>query len=727
MRGLSRRTAGALALAAALLAAPTAPAQQAPPATLVADRVRVLGEDALIAEGNVEVISDGTRLTASAIRYDRADDVVTISGPIRVDDGAGAVIVADAAALDQDLTDGLLIGARLVLDRQLQVAAAEIARAGPITQARRAVASSCRVCAESPVPTWEIRAREITVDEARERLTFEGAQFRVGGVPILALPRITVPTPGVERAPGFLVPSLRSTSTLGTGVIAPYFVPLGPSQDLTFSPYVSSRTTTMGLRYRRAFRRGDVELGGALTSDDVEDEDRGLRGHGYADGTLFLPRDTVLSFELLGSSDDEYLLDYGISDDDRLRNEVSLSRASGDDFAEARIVAYQDLRGQGLAETSPRVIPGFQWERRLTPAGLGIIDLSVSGDGYTRDATRPIDTDVDADAIADGRDAARIGASASWRLAGVLPGGVLAGARAGLDAQVFEVGDDAAFEAADGPIERVLPEALAELRWPLRRVAASGTVDVLEPKAALAWSPDDEDRPPPEDSTRVELDAANLLAASRFPGEDAVERGTRAGLGVSWRRHMPSGWRAGATVGRVVRAEADPRLAEGTGLHGTTSDWLLEADLDTGAGVALAGRSLLGEGGASRSEALLRLASRRLTLDAGYAFSDEVTGPDGIARDVISQLLVDADARLTTRWSTSLGLRYDFEAERAQTALVGLIWRNECAQVDLSLERRFEDESSLDPETRFGFAVALLGFGDREASPARSTCEPRVR
>ena len=53
------------------------------------------------------------------------------------------------------------------------------------------------------------------------------------------------------------------------------------------------------------------------------------------------------------------------------------------------------------------------------------------------------------------------------------------------------------------------------------------------------------------------------------------------------------------------------------------------------------------------------------------------------------------------------------------------------AEVDwtdgIPVSRRFEDSSSLDPETRFGLSVALLGFGDREAGPGRSACEPQVR
>ena len=709
----------AVALAVALWAAPAA-AQEA--ATLVADRVRVEAET-LIAEGDVEVIQGGTRLTASSIRYERGDGSVTIEGPIRVDDGAGAVIVAEAGALDAELEAGILVGARLVLDRQLQIAAAEVARDGEVTRLTRAVASSCRVCAANPTPLWEIRAARVTLDDAERRLTFDRAQLRVAGVPVLYLPRLSLPGPGVERARGFLVPRLRSTSRLGTGLIAPYFVPLGPHADLTFGPYLSTRTRTLDLRYRQAFRRGAVELSGALTSDDIRGEEG--RGYAFAEGAFALPRGFGLDFALRASSDETYLLDYGISDEDRLPSVVTVSRVRPDALSEARVLAFQDLRGRDVAATSPRFQTGFEWTRRIARADLGVVTLGVSGDAYLRDSTLARDTAVDRDAIADGRDALRLGARAGWRGARVLPGGVEGAGLARLDADVFAVGDDDAFprEAA-----RILPTLGAELRWPLRRAAPSGAVDVLEPLLLVAWSPDGPDRPPPEDSARAELDAANLGALSRFPGEDAVERGARASLALGWRRLDPAGWEVGATVGRVLRETADDRLAPGTGLDGTASDWLAAVDLDTGAGLSLGSRTLIGDDlDLSASEAVLLYEREGLSLDAGYVWLAATTGADGIARGRTSQVTLDADMALTRRWSGSAGLRYDFRTERAQTAGLGVTWRNDCAEVDLSVSRRFEDSSSLDPETRFGLSVALLGFGDREAGPGRSACEPRIR
>ena len=478
----------------------------------------------------------------------------------------------------------------------------------------------------------------------------------------------------------------------------------------------------MGLRYRHAFRRGAIEVEGAVTSDDIHDD---TRGYAFAEGAFVLPRGFTLDFDLRVASDDTYLLDYAISDDDRLGSAVTVFRARPDAFVEARVLSYQDLRGVDVAATSPNLQAGFDWRRRLAPRGLGTFDLGFSGDAYLRDSRLGRDTSVDRDDIADGRDAVRLGASAAWRGARVLPGGLVAAGLGRLDADTYEVADDDAFPDR---VTRVLPTLGAELRWPLRRASSGGATDVLEPALLLAWSPEGADEPPLEDSTRVELDEGNLLALSRFPGEDALERGARASLGLGWRRFGATGWEVGASLGRVLREDADERLVAGAGLDGTASDWLAGFDLDTGGGVSVVGRTLVGDDlGLSAAEAVLGYQARGTSLQSSYVWLAAVTGSDGIERPRISQLTLDADVTITRRWAGSAGLRYDFRAERAQTAGLGLIWRNECAELDLSVSRRFEDSSSLDPETRFGLSVALLGFGDREAARGRSTCEPRAR
>src|SRR5690606_15477514 len=115
---------------------------------------------------------------------------------------------------------------------------------GRYTRLTQSVASSCEVCAGNPTPVWEIRAREIIHDQQERQLYFDQAQFRFLGVPIFYAPRLRLPDPTLKRASGFLLPSLRTSSTLKTGLKLPYFLKLGDHADVTLTPYVSSATTT---------------------------------------------------------------------------------------------------------------------------------------------------------------------------------------------------------------------------------------------------------------------------------------------------------------------------------------------------------------------------------------------------------------------------------------------------------------------------------------------------
>jgi LPS-assembly protein len=85
---------------------------------------------------------------------------------------------ADLAA---DMTEGILTSARVILNRQLQIAATEVRRGqGRYTEMATAVASSCAICGNGP-PLWEIRARRVIHDQEAQQLYFEGAQLRIIG------------------------------------------------------------------------------------------------------------------------------------------------------------------------------------------------------------------------------------------------------------------------------------------------------------------------------------------------------------------------------------------------------------------------------------------------------------------------------------------------------------------------------------------------------------------
>ena len=694
----------ALLLAALVSLAAPAAAQDAP-SSLIADRVEVSPDGRLTATGAVEIRSDGARVTASALTYDRDTGALEITGPIRIEDESGGVLVADAAALDAELRTGIARGVRLVVDAQLQIAAAELARAGPrFDTLTRAVASTCRVCAARPTPLWEIRARRVVRDRTERQIYFEGAQFRVAGVPIAYLPRLRLPGPGNDRSTGVLAPAFRSTSQLGTGVILPVFVVLGPSRDVTISPYLSSGTRTLGLRYREAFRGGAVELRGAVTSDDIEPGEG--RGYVFSEGRFALADGSRLEFDIQTASDDDYLLDYGITESDLLRNELRLIDVAARSYLDLRVGEFRRLRAPEEADPlEPRVQGGAEWVRRADGPLGGVTEFRVLADGYVRESGRASDG-PDAGTLPDGRDAARVAASADWRRAVRLAGGIEATGHARLDLQSVATADDA---AVDGRVSRAVPTAGVTLRWPWAR-RGGGIADMIEPTVQLLWSGGADDAPN-EDATRPELDEGNLIAVNRYPGDDVLETGARANLALTWTRLAP-GYEVSATAGRIYRGTRSEDFARDHPLAGTRSDWLLAAGLSVGERVRLDARALLDDDGeVTTAETRLEGRADRLSLAGGYVWNEGRIESDGIESRRISEIALEADVSLGRAWEAGAALRYDLGEERPQRAALGLTWNGDCARARLDVSRRFSDEDDLSSETRFGLSVELTGIG----------------
>jgi LPS-assembly protein len=714
-----RRLVLALLLA---LAGTVAPAQQAADtgmqATLVADRVFLNGNSTLTAEGAVEVFYQGTRMTAARIVYDRATDLLTIEGPIAISDGAGTVILASEAEMSRDLRDGVLQSARLVLQDQLQLAATAIRRAeGRITTLDRVVASACEVCPSNPVPLWEIRASRVTHDSETRQLTFDNAQMRIAGVPVLWLPRLRLPDPTVERASGFLTPRFRTTSTLGPGISLPYFVALGDSRDLTVTPYLStSRTATLGLRYRQAFANGGLTFTGALTDDTLRPGE--TRGYVIGRGDFVLPRGFQLRFDVQEVSDDAYLSDYAIASDDRLATGVAITRTRANENVELRLYRYRSIRAGEVNDTLPTLVGDLSLERRFGGGVLGgEAGAGLSWHGQRRNSG--VDIDLDGDGEADGRDVGRLGATLDWRRNWITGPGIMVSGQAEVAFDVYTISDDASFPSS---VVRTSPAAAVELRWPWLRAGANGTTDVIEPVAQLVWSPRDQKRVPNEDSRVVEFDEGNLFSLNRFPGEDAREEGLRLNLGLSWTRASASGWTASVLAGRILRDTDPGQFTTGSGLAGKRSDWLVAATVDLPGGLTFTNRALFDDDlDFSKDELRLGWTNGATTVGASYVWL-EADAAESRPLDT-NELTFDAGFDIAAGWRGRVDARYDFTADRAARAGLGVAYQTDCATIDLSVARRFTSSSSASPVTDFNLAVVLAGVGNRaEGRAVRRNC-----
>lgn len=681
--------------------------QDAPTATaLLADSVSFDGTQ-LIASGSVEVIQGETRLTASRIIYDQSTGLLDIEGPLRLTSADGnTVILASAAELDDDLRRGLLTSAQLVIERQLQLAAARIDLVdGRYLRLEKTVASTCEVCVNRPVPLWEIRAAEVIHDSEERQIYFTNAHLRVMDVPVLWLPHLRVPDPSVDRNSGFLIPSIRSDSNLGTGIEIPYFLTLGDHRDLTVTPYLASKAVSLGLRYRQAFSNGTLELNGAVSKDDTYD---GLRAYLFAEGTWDIGRDFTFGLDLRTTSNIAYLADYGIYEGDDLPSTLTLTRYKADEAFDAELIFIRSLRDTqtAVSDTLPSIMAEVSYETIYEPVSLpGRLSFGLTASSSYRTS----DTDMV------GYDVLRIGGESHWDASTVFGPGVRLDGGASLYVDAYTQKDNSAY---DSSVLRVTGAAETRLSWPLTRQTRTGASQILEPVMQLGWSRSEGGDIPNTDSGLVEFDEGNLLTLSRFPGADRRETGLTATAGLRF-SHYGEETTYGLTFGRVLYLEDTLDYTAASGLSDTQSDWLIGASIRGDNGLSLSSRALLDDSASfTKWETRLDLDRDRYSVGTTYSYviADAMEDRD----TALNEFGIDSSIQLTPTWSADLDYLYDLAADETTRAGLGLTFQNDCARISLGLSRRFWDTDALDPTTRFSFSVGFGAYANETKS--KSSC-----
>lgn len=675
------------------------------PVTLVADRIIFARENGMLqASGHVEIFIGGAKLEARSLTYSRAQDRIKVEGPLTITQENGHVFVAEYAELSGDLRDGILHSARLVLSQQVQIAAAEMERSeGRYTRLYKTVTSSCRVCPGSR-PVWQIRAKEIVHDAQARKLYFNRAQLRLAGVPVFYIPRMTLPDPTVKRARGFLTPSFRSTSALGTGVRVPYFVPLGDHADLTFAPYVySGGSKTLEIQGRRRWHNASLDVDSALTRDGLTGA--ALRGYLFADGHLDLPRGFRADLQLQLTSDKTYLSQYGFTAPDRLENTLSFTGQTRDSYSLLEFGGYYSTRASDINSQLPSQTVDLTLRRRAAVGHAAWAGFGLDASSYYRPATTNGAT---------GRDGIRASVRGDWSTRGVIGPGLVLSSRAIIRAEAFKIYDDAAYPS---PVTRSFGGMSAGLSYPMARTTSRGARVTLAPTAQLVFLPNVSVTSPNEDSTFAELDSTNLFELDRLSGIDAMERGLRLNLGVSYARQSPRGNQLELSLGRVIRATADTQLSHASGLAGVTSDFVLGLRVARADMFALDSRLVFDDDlTVSRNETRVSLTRSRFQLSGSYLWKEaDATLGSTSAR---SGLAADVTYGLSGNWNAVAQWQHDFVAGQSTKSKIGMIYQNECISVDFSFTRQFNSSTSATPTNSVGLTVALAGFGSQGDGPA---------
>jgi LPS-assembly protein len=347
--------------------------------SLVYDRT----QNTVTAVGHVQIYYQGRILQADRVIYDRNADRVFAEGRAKLTEPDGTIAYGSRFELTQDLKSGFIDAIRANASNQTYFTAARAERSqGETTIFERGAYTACQPCRQHPErqPLWQVQAKRIIHDNARQTIYYEDAELEFYGVPILYLPYFSTPDPSVTRKSGILAPTYAYKSQLGFGLSVPYFFDLAPNYDLTVTPTVYTRQGFMlsgEWRHRLLNGSYDIRASGIFQADPSAFEPQPFgagnlkfRGAVESNGQFYINPDWKFGWNVAVATDKFYNSDYGENGETLASNffgfntsTVYLTGQGAQSYFDLRGYYFQALSANVLQSQEPEVAPVLNYNR----------------------------------------------------------------------------------------------------------------------------------------------------------------------------------------------------------------------------------------------------------------------------------------------------------------------------------------------------------------------------
>lgn len=528
---------------------------QDPPITAKADSAYFSPDHVGSLYGNVTLVQGDKTVNADQIDIDLTTNIATAKGNIALSDGD---IYSQTNELSYNLKskDSHVATSHFFSEKRQAHG-----MAGNIEQTKVGAVSLDDVTYSTCAPTdkkpngnqsaksWEIQAKNITLDEQSGRGQAKNARLLLMGIPTLYLPYLDFPIDD-RRMSGFLTPRLGFNNDGGLDLSVPYYFNLANNYDMTLTPRILFGRGGMlegEFRYLSdGYGQAKVE-GGLLPKDD--NYNGKSREYLKAKHEWDISRRFKSSAEFNYVSDKDYFNDLGTNP--LVQDELNLPRNIILDYTDDK----RELEGkikvetfQTVDKTLPDADKPYSRLPQLTatyhrgnPLGL-MTDVSVDF-GYF---SKQIDDDAELE-DSGARYYAKVGASYNF----VKPWGYIKPAFT--VEELFTVFDELSFDKQDiirtksNSVSVTLPSITIDSAMVfeshdvsfgglIEKNKTRGMTQTIEPRLFYSYAPfKDQTSLPNFDTTTASLSYDQLFTNKRFLGHDRLADSNALSLGINYR------------------------------------------------------------------------------------------------------------------------------------------------------------------------------------------------
>ena len=706
------------------------------PIKLTADEISDDKELGIVtARGAVEAFQGRRHLTADTLTYNIKQDVITATGNVTLVEPAGDVTKADYLEITDDFASGLARTIRYMAADRSRVTAPSMTRSGDNrTDFDNANYTPCEPCKEHPEkpPLWSVDAKLVTHNQDEKTIEYEDAWLKVDGVPVGYTPYMSTADPTVKRSSGFLMPTFAGSSSLGESITTPYYLVLGPQEDITFFPrwmltqftHTASSNTAdevilnrvnLGVQDRWTGTHGAADNFFSITEDPDTHKVRGMIN---AKGIVDLDDTWRAGYNILRLSDDTYSRTYNYvipADKPWLSSRAYTEGFWQQDYAVIEAYSFQGITtGTDAATQAPWVMPHAVYNHISSPGRW--------------DDTWTVSTDTLTYMRQSGTSASRLDNNIAWNLPYRDSLGEDWKLTTSFRADVYHSDDYSTYGSSYA--ERAIPQIAINWKYPFTN-DSSIFPQTISPLGMLAVSPNggNPHNLPNEDSIDYELDDTNIFQPNRMVGLDRVEGGVRGAYGLRWTGYTKHG-SVLLQIAQGWRGHDDQTFDAVTGFNGSFSDYVARLSVSPGGNFAFNDRVRLDRDtlSAKRNEASIAAGPEAFRGSVSYYYFEKNT-PDtvNIAPDnnVITsssgtatpyerqqQVYIAMESQLTRYWS--FGGSYQLDLSNMGGPLgwrSHFTYNDDCFAFVGSVNRNFTYQNDYLAGITFAMNIVLKTFG----------------
>ena len=214
-------------------------------------------------------------------------------------------------------------------------------------------------------PPWQFKAAEIKHNKNKKTIYYKNAWLEIYDKPIVYFPKFFHPDPTVNRQSGFLIPTIKSSSSHGDSISVPYFQVISDNKDITFSPQFFGNNEAL---FQNEFRQ-ENKNSSHISDFSLKKKGGASKSHFFSNtisSLNFINFDSSeLEINVETTSNNTYLKSHNIkteiTNNSSLLNSFLSLKANKDDlFLEARVESFEDLTKEKSSDKYEYLFPSLE-------------------------------------------------------------------------------------------------------------------------------------------------------------------------------------------------------------------------------------------------------------------------------------------------------------------------------------------------------------------------------